>query len=336
MTHGGNIYRFATEIGCRPEQIIDFSANINPEQALDPRALQVELGPYADPEYRELKQAFHRRYPLPDGTDSEPFNGASAAIFSLLRWLQPRDVVLYTPIYLEYRRMAERLACRILTIDRFEHFDRVDIPEHSTVVFVNPSTPDGALYDLPELLERWQAAHCSIVIDESFLDFCSADSVSDRLGRVDRLYLIKSLSKFYGCAGVRVGFVSADRESIRSLRQQEPAWKISSFDSAYIQQALLDDSFIERTRNTTDRLRAMLSEALHTSGLFDTIYPSRANFLLARLATIDGYRLQDRLRAARILIRICDTFDDLDARYVRFAVKDERSIHRLADSLRHV
>ena len=68
MNHGGNIYRFAQHLGCRPEQVLDFSSNINPEQAVDPAYLQqVQLGPYADPDYGLLKQALKARYPYPDG-----------------------------------------------------------------------------------------------------------------------------------------------------------------------------------------------------------------------------------------------------------------------------
>jgi threonine-phosphate decarboxylase len=91
MKHGGNIYRFAELIGCLPEQVLDFSANINPEQAVDLSCLQhVQPGPYADPDYSLLKQAIRHRYGYPANADIEVFNGASAAIFALLRRIQPQ------------------------------------------------------------------------------------------------------------------------------------------------------------------------------------------------------------------------------------------------------
>lgn len=339
MKHGGNIYSFAERIGCRPEQVLDFSANINPVQAVDLRTLQFDPSPYADPDYSALKEALRHRYPLPVHADLEPFNGASSGIFALLRRLNPKEVVLYTPMYVEYARIARQLGCRIHYIDRFDRVEQTKTPSHSTVIFVNPATPDGMLYDLNDLLTQWQAARCTIIIDESFLDFCpsaATASIVDRIGLIPRLYLIKSLSKFYGSAGVRIGFIAANRPAITALKQLEPAWKLSSFDIAYMQQALYNDAFVDNTRRQTTALRESLMQELQDSNLFDRVYPSQANFILARLAKIDGHALQRYLEKARILIRVCDNFEGLDKRHVRFAVKDAASIVRLAECLQHV
>ena len=234
MKHGGNIYQFARHLGCLPEQVLDFSSNINPEQAVDWRSLQqLSLGPYADPDYSLLKQAISHRYKMPANADIEVFNGASAAIFALLRWIQPQDLVLYTPLYGEYAHIAGELGCQVHNIDRFKPLT-ADIPKSSTVIFVNPSTPDGQLYNLQERLAAWQAAECNIIVDESFLDFCVADSVAECIVGYDKLHIIKSLSKFYGCAGIRVGFIIAAAPVIKSLKRYEPAWKLSSFDMIYI------------------------------------------------------------------------------------------------------
>ena len=124
MNHGGNIYQFARRLGCLPEQVLDFSANINPVQAVDLSCLQnVQLTPYADPDYSLLKQAINQRYPVPAGVDIELFNGASAAIFALLRSLQPKDLVLYTPLYGEYAHIAGELGCKVHNINRFNRSD---------------------------------------------------------------------------------------------------------------------------------------------------------------------------------------------------------------------
>jgi threonine-phosphate decarboxylase len=335
MKHGGNIYRFAQHLGCRPEQVLDFSSNINPEQAVDLDFLQqVHLGPYADPEYSLLKQALRTRYLSPAGVDIEVFNGASSAIFALLRWLQPKDLVLYTPLYGEYAQIAGQLGCRLHEINRFGSLMTVN-PKNSTVIFVNPATPDGQLYDMQELLTEWRAANCTIIVDESFLDFCGADSVAEHITQYDKLYVIKSLSKFYGCAGIRIGFILVAARAIKELKRFEPAWKLSSLDMAYMQRALANTAFIEQTRKLTASRRELLFQALQTSGLFERIYPGQANFLLAKLAHDgDGYQLQARLASSRLLIRVCDNFAGLDKSHVRFAVKDENAIALLAQCLK--
>lgn len=336
--HGGNIYQFAQQIGCLPEQVLDFSANINPRQAVDLTCLQaVNIAPYADPDYNLLKQAYKQRYPHPDNTDCEVFNGASAAIFALLRFLQPKQLLLYVPLYGEYDRIGRQLGCQIISINRFGSFEDIALPAGSTVVFVNPATPDGQLYDLENLLLRWQQADCTIIIDESFLDFCLSESILAKINQYDKWYVIKSLSKFYGCAGIRIGFISATISKINNLKRYEPAWKLSSLDMAYMQQTLANTDFIAQTQLQTSNLRETLRQVLHQSGLFDTIYPSAANFLLARLANNgDGYELQKALNSARILIRICDSFVGLDKHHVRFAVKNQAAIEQLAHALNRV
>jgi threonine-phosphate decarboxylase len=331
MRHGGNIVAFAAACGCLPEQVIDFSANINPQQAVNWQDLSVSLTPYSDPDYGVLKQAITRRYPIPANANIEVFNGASAAIFALLRYLQPKDVVLYAPLYGEYERLAERLGCQMHIINRFVDGATQQIPQGATVIFVNPATPDGTLYDLTDLLTQWQAADCHIIIDESFLDFCVAQSAMAALAQYQHLYIIKSLSKFYGCAGIRIGFIAANIEFITALKQFEPAWKLSSLDMAYMQQALANTDFIEQTRQQTNYNRELLRQVLNDSSLFAEIYPSTANFLLARLPDGgDGYELQNRLAPAQLLIRVCENFIGLDKRYVRFAVKDVAAIEQLA------
>jgi threonine-phosphate decarboxylase len=336
MKHGGNIYRFAQSLGCLPEQVLDFSANINPQQAVTLDCLQqVQLGPYADPHYSQLKQALKKRYPCPSGADIEVFNGASAAIFALLRFLQPNDLVLYTPLYGEYAHIAGELGCRLHSVDRFAN-PNAEVPRGSTIIFVNPSTPDGQLYDLKDWLEKWRAADCTVIIDESFLDFCEVESIVNHIEHYNKLYLIKSLSKFYGCAGIRIGFIMAASPAIKALKRLEPAWKLSSLDMAYMQQALANTAFIGQTRRQTRQLREHLHQALSDCGLFRRIYDGQANFLLAELADMDGYQLQEKLAPSRILIRVCDNFAGLTSRHVRFAVKDGQAIAELARRLKAI
>lgn len=337
MQHGGNIYQFAQRFGCLPEEILDFSANINPKQAVDWRTLtNINLGPYSEPEYDTLKHAIKLRYPLAKNADLEVFNGASAAIFALLRWLDPDQVVMYAPLYIEYASIAKQIGCNINYINRFTE-THTNVPKGSTIIFVNPSTPDGKWYEVTELLLHWQSLQCNIIIDESFLDFCTEDSSVRFIAEMDNLYIIKSLSKFYGCAGIRIGFIVAATKSIAGLKQLEPAWKLSTLDMAYMQQALSHTEFIPQTQLQTAQLRALLYQVLLSSDLFAEIYPSRANFLLARLKdNLDGYRLQTLLSNAKILIRVCDNFIGLNQYYVRFAVKDEQAILLLDTALQGI
>jgi threonine-phosphate decarboxylase len=143
---------------------------------------------------------------------------------------------------------------------------------------------------------------------------------------------VKSLCKFYGCAGVRVGFIAGFNEFIEAFNYHESSWRVSTFDNVYIQAALKNTAFIEQTRHETKRLRAQLEHVLIDSNLFEKIYDGSANFVLARLKNAE-LDLQKELARFKILIRVCDSFDFLDARDIRFAVKSEANIEKLAEAL---
>lgn len=328
--HGGNIYQFAKELNCPANEIIDFSSNIHFHQAVDWRELELNLTPYADPNYSDLKRAISKRYDFSQTLELELFNGASSAIFALLRFLKPENLVLYAPLYGEYENVAKQLGCKIHKINRFSADLLQPIPKNSTVIFVNPSTPDGKLYEIADLIAHWQEANCNVIIDESFLDFCDAPSMSEFIESCDKLFLVKSLCKFYGCAGVRVGFIAAQKEPILKLRQFEPMWKISTFDSVYMQAALKNIDFIEQTKTESARLREKLQQVLKASNLFEKIYDGEANFVLGRLRQQTGYELQTYLARFKILLRVCESFDFLDSQDVRFAVKSPADIEKLA------
>ena len=122
-------------------------------------------------------------------------------------------------------------------------------------------------------------------------------------------------------------------KQIETLKASEPAWKLSALDSAYMERALEDKEFAEKARQATDQNRRILETVLEHSGLFDRVYPSAANFILARLAEGDAKSLQEQLAPHRILIRNCENFDFLDGRYVRFAVKEREAIEALKRAL---
>jgi threonine-phosphate decarboxylase len=327
--HGGDVYAFAAQLGIHPHEVIDFSANINP---LSPSVdlSHTNITPYPDPHYHELKHAVATY--LDSSCDTlEPFNGASSAIFALLRHVQPTEITLYAPLYSEYAR-----ACEVLKIPtrRINRFNGISLPKkNTTVVFVNPSTPDGTLYDMEPLLEAWKSLGVCVILDESFLDFTDSHSASSWVHDWKNLYIVRSFTKFFSCAGVRAGFLITHPDNIRSIRSTEPLWKVSSLDSAYLIQALHDKAFQIQSKKTNRANRTLLQETLDASHLFDTLYPSRANFILTRLKQGNSATLQYTLKAHRILIRQCENFDFLDHRHIRFAVKDPHAIALLSKGL---
>ena len=328
--HGGNIEEFAKKIGCRIDEVIDLSSNINfvkPKIDIDFNNLDIS----AYPNYDRLKESIAQNYNI-NSCELELFNGASTAIYSLFRELDLEECYLYAPLYLEYKKSAILNGYKITYINRFTDINR-DVKENSLVVFVNPSTPDGEFYNIYPLLQKWVEKNVTILIDESFLDFTPFQSAKNYINSYDKLYIIKSMTKFYSSAGIRIGAIISNSKNIQKIHQREPLWKISQFDNAYIQSALKDKEFSEKSIVLNNKNRDRVIEILENSKYIDKVYHSLTNYILIKLKDITAKEFQKILIPYKIMVRDCSNFDFLDSSFVRIAIKDDKAIDILQEAI---
>jgi len=173
-----------------------------------------------------------------------------------------------------------------------------------------------------------------VLVDESFIEFTDRASVTQLIERYPRLYVLKSMTKFFGAAGVRAGTLISQAANIAALRHTEPLWKLSALDSAYIQAALSDREFKTRSDALNRESKAYLTAMLERSSLVRTLYPSEANYVLIELAELNAEAFQTQLIPERVLVRSCANFDGLDEYHVRIAVKSIPMLSHLAGVLR--
>jgi len=325
MKHGANIYKYAE---CSPSEIIDFSSNINLYQPKNNITLTDEIiVKYADSSYKNLKKIISKSYHVKK-SQIALYNGATSAIFDLFKSLNPKEVNLYAPLYGEYEKALSK-DIDMIKIDRFNHL--YHIPTfNSCVVFVNPSTPDAKYYNLKMLFKIWKKQNCTIILDESFLEFENLKSFRHEINNYDKLYIIQSFSKFYSCAGVRVGAIFSNKQNIKKLKQ--PIWNLSSFDVEFLIQRLKDKKFIKKSKKLHVKQKQELKKILEGSKLFSYIYSSDANFFLAKTANARG--LFKHLLQHKILVRTCGSFDFLSDDYLRFAVKNKSAHKKLKKILK--
>jgi len=327
--HGGDITAFAKAYQCDPSEVIDLSSNINfvtPRIDVDFNA--IDIAPY--PNYDSLYATIANHYGVAT-EQMELFNGGSSAIFSLFRHIMgnhkglPLQCAIYSPAYLEYKKAAERFGYALHLMNRFDALD-AKVPEESLIVFVNPATPDGKCYNLTPMLEQWHQRGCTVLIDESFLEFTSHPSAKHFLAHYPNLYILKSLTKYWGAAGIRVGALLSAPQNITALRHQEPLWKLSAFDAAYIQSAMSDASFASRSNKANRQSRAYLLNLLRKSPLVETIYQGKANFVLVKLKGMTAATL---LMPHKVMVRNCENFDGLGAYHIRIAIKEIDKMQQL-------
>ncbi len=324
FSHGGDVKSFAKKYGLK--KVIDLSSNINflkPKIDLDFNKLDISSYPNYDDFYKQVAKHFSVKK-----TQLELYNGGSSAIFTLFKELDVKHCTIYSPAYLEYKRVAKLLHVKTELINRFD--DIYKKPEkNSLVIFVNPSTPDGKLYDLKKLFKIWEKAEATVLIDESFLEFCEAKSSVGMLKKYKKLYILKSMTKFYASAGVRVGVIISKKKNIKKLKQNEPLWKLSQFDIAYLSEALKDKKFAKKTLKVTKKNREFLVNLLEKTDKFEKIYKSDANFVLAKLKKQNAKEFQDSLIDRGIMVRDCSNFDFLNEKFVRIAVKSKKSMKEI-------
>jgi len=326
MTHGANIHKYAKEIECHPDEIIDFSSNVNLYQP----EIKLSLSPttiakYPDVNYTELKEIIAKKYEI-QSEQIALYKGATSAIHTLLKSLKREDVYLYEPLFGEYEKAAKKKNIyRVNRITDLEH----EPTEDSIVVFVNPSTPEGEYYNLAKLFELWMDANCTIILDESFLEFEELASYRDRINEYKKLYIIQSFSKFHSCAGVRVGAIFSHKKNIKKLPNE--LWSISSLDELFLKERLVDEEFAKESRRVHKEQKTELSTILEESGHFDEIVESDTNFILTN--TPKGQELFEHLLKHKILTRPCQSFTYLSEDWLRFAVKDKQSHQALKEAL---
>ena len=331
--HGGQIEKFAFDLGCSVAEIIDLSSNINfvkPQINIDFNTLDIS----SYPTYDKLYEKISSNYGV-ESSQIELFNGGSSAIFTLFKHLNLNSCTIYSPAYLEYKKASLNFGYELNTINRFEDINE-KVKENSLVIFVNPSTPDGKYYDLEELMQTWIESSCTILIDESFLDFCDKASAIKYLETYDKLYILKSMTKFYSSAGIRVGTIVSTPQNIEKLKRFEPMWKLSQFDSHYLQAALDDKLFKNISKAINIKNKIELENILKESDLIEEIFESSANYLLVKLANLNAKEFQEKLKPYKIMVRDCSNFDYLNERFVRIAVKSSSANEILEKALKEI
>ena len=346
--HGGGVARAARELGLPPEEILDFSASINPlgmppavlaaAQASLPRAVH-----YPEIDAAALREALATHYGL------HPFRllpaaGSTELIYLLPRVLRPRRALLVRPAFSEYARGLAAAGipwdgCDLHPEDGFELDPKRLLaalrPETELVLVANPGNPHGAGIS-PQRLETIATAlrgQALLVVDEAFVDFCPERSLLPRVAAHDNLYVLRSLTKFYAIPGLRAGFLAGPEKGVARLAAGREPWTLSTPALAAAEACLGAADFRQATAALLPALRQELAAGLESLGL--KVFPGAANFLLTRLPatapTATG--VAALLCRQGILVRPCANFPPLDDRYLRFAVRPHEEQQRLVAAL---
>jgi threonine-phosphate decarboxylase len=349
-THGGQLRQIAERFGIPASQLIDFSANINPEgppPAVIPTlhaSLEdpATLGFYPDMDQTELKQSL-ARYAGVVPENIVVANGFVPILDGALRALKIRHCLMPVPAFVEYRsaltRAQIKITLHLLASDQnFAYdIDTMLAGDHDAILLANPQNPSGVSCNPQTLLQLVVAAaekNIAVLLDEAFIDYIASDSVSKYVEQSPNLIVFRSVTKFHGIPGLRVAYAAASSQLSRLVTYELPPWPVTTLASHAVIAALGDAAYAERSRLLNQDRRALMQSELRQQGIHS--YDSAANFLLLRLPGGVNSDLfwQRMILDHHVVLRNCHNYEGLGDGYLRAAVRTELQNEAFVNAVR--
>jgi len=351
--HGGQLPQIAKQFGIPLSELLDFSANINPEgppasviEALHAAIDEPEvLTNYPDLEETQLKLSIASYAGVHSGNITVA-NGFVPLLETALRTLSIRSCLLPVPAFGEYRKTLERTGIEVTPYQlpqetgfRYSSdslLSAIKAGHHDAILIANPQNPCGVLCDRTQLITLIEGAaklNCHVLLDEAFIDYAPTYSLISEVERASNLVVFRSVTKFHGMPGLRVAYAVGDSVLTHKFNQSLPPWPITTLAAVGVRAALADAAYTTRTLLLNQQRRDQMSSQLNTLGFYS--YPAAANFLLLRLPIgMESQRLWSRLILEhRIVLRNCANFEGLSSNHLRCAIRNDQHNARLIEAL---
>ena len=289
IKHGGNL-REAAELYKIPLQHwIDLSTGINPcpwQPPEIPSSVWQRL-PESDDDLLPVAQLYYAC------DDLLPIAGSQVAIQSLPYCRQRSRIGIVTPCYAEHTYWWKRAGHSVIPIASND----IDlfISELDVLLVINPNNPDGTKYPIDKLL-KWH--HCLaknkgwLIVDEAFIDSTPQQSLLSHYKSMPKgLIVLRSVGKFFGLAGIRLGFIAADPFLLEQIKQRQGPWAVSHPARWLGTRALADHKWQQQTcrflANQSENLYQVLSQYftnIHKSHYFCYFQHTQAKQIKHQLA----------------------------------------------------
>lgn len=294
------------------------------------RAVNAELRLYPEPLGDSLRSAAASVYGVP----AERIlvgNGSDELLSILARALiGAGDRVAYpTPTYTLYDTLVAIQEGESVAVPYPRDFS---LPEglagaRARLTFVcNPNSPSGTLIPPAEIAALARRSGGVVVVDEAYVDFATGDASALRfLESLPNLVVLRSFSKSFALAGMRLGLAFSSAEIIAGMLKVKDSYNVDRLALIAGRAALGDLDWMRRQVSRIRRTRQNLSRSLRSLGF--EVCPSQANFVLARRPGENLRPLYEALKAKRILVRYFDVPELRDA--IRITVGKPAEIQRL-------
>jgi histidinol-phosphate aminotransferase len=317
--------------------LADFAVNVRPGTppgwlAGRLRDCVADLAAYPDP--RAARAALAARHGR-DPAEVLPTAGAAEAFVLLARALRPRRPVVVHPQFTEPEaalRAAGHRPERVLLTGDFRLGQGPAIPADADLVVIgNPTNPTSVLHPA-EAVAALAGPGRTLVVDEAFMDCVPGEPASLAGRRLPGVAVVRSLTKTWGLAGLRAGYVLAAPELVAALAAAQPLWAVSTPALVAMEACSAPPAVRAAEAWAADLAVERARFAARLAGLGARVVPEpRASFLCLRLPGAAAIRL--RLRERGFAVRRGDTFPGLGPDWLRVAVRDRPADDAFLDVL---
>ncbi len=337
--HGSDLEKIEEYYGIKKEDIISFSANVNPlgisYKLRECLAEHIDaITSYPDREYTQLRKCIGE-YIHTDYQNIIVGNGSTELISLVIQILHPQKALIVGPTYSEYEHEVSLGGgrshyFRLKESDEFQ-INVEELQEALThnvdlLVLCNPNNPTSTQIDrktMRSILDTCKEKGIFVMVDETYVEFSeSAEQITSipLTQYYNNIIILRGISKFFAAPGLRLGYaICGNHGLLKEIDSKKNPWTINSLAAIAGEIMFRDEEYIEDTK------KLILSERNRICGILDTIpeikyYPPHGNFVLVRILkdTVTAGDLFDTAIRQGLMIRDCSTFPFLDNKYFRF------------------
>ncbi len=321
--HGGNIYSLAARNKTNPDNILDFSANMNDFiEVHDINLNSVEIS-----NYPEIDLEYYKKILAADEFNYKSIMIVPGITYFIHRYLSMvrGNIIMITPVFTEYTKImndGDRIFMPFNVIER-----DVNILKNynfKILIFVYPDSPTGNMIKsdvFMKCVEIASAKNAFVLIDESFIWFSGKREINENklIQGYPNVIILRSLTKIFSIPGLRLGYIASSPENIEKLEKIQEPWAVSQVALQYIRG--IDTGILSSIPAPVSKERKYMSRKLTEMG-FKIIGNPEANYITVNIPDgMDGIKLKKFLEDNNIMVRTLEDYPEFSTDYIRINIK---------------
>lgn len=352
--HGSDLETIEKLYGIKKEDIVSFSANVNP-LGISPKLKETlaeridSIMSYPDREYASLRRKI-AEYVHTEMENIIVGNGSTELISLFIQIKHPKKALIVGPTYSEYEREVALGGgiTRYYRLEEEKNFD-LDIPtleseltaDVDLLVICNPNNPTSSAItrsDMRKILDICKQKGIFVMVDETYVEFTEdvAKITSAPLtGYYNNIIILRGISKFFAAPGLRLGYaICGNGDLLKEMNQRKNPWTINSLAAIAGEIMFTDEEYIRNTRDLIAAERTRINSILATCKNIRS-FPPTANFVLIKILREDVTSMDLFEAAIRkgLMIRDCSTFPFLNNKFIRFCYMQPKQNDALLEVL---